>query len=154
MVIGIMNIKEFVSKKNWVTRVKNSGYAKRKMFENMIILQTPFLPETATLQQRGWHILHDVNSVPKCPVCKGMLKFQRTNKYSKYCSYACIANSDETKSKKSATIVEKYGSVDLYQKQKTEKYKKTVLEKYGVENPFQSEEVKEKIRQTKKNPLD
>lgn len=154
MVIGIMNIKEFVSQKNWVTRVKNSSYAKRKMYENMIILQTPFLPQNATLQQRGWHILNDVNSVPKCPVCNGKLKFQRTNRYSKYCSYACVANSDETKVKKQETIMERYGSMEAYRRQKSEKFKETSRKRYGVENPFQSEEVKEKIRQIKKNPLD
>lgn len=149
-----MNIKELVSQKNWVTRVKNASYAKRKLIENTIILQTPFLPQDSTLQQRGWHITHEINSVPKCPVCTNFLKFQKTGKYSKYCSYSCIANSEETKQKKLKTIIEKYGSEEAYKESKLKKFKQTSLDRFGVENPFASEDIKEKIKHIKKNPLD
>lgn len=148
-----MNIKEFVAQKNWVTRVKNTSYSKRKLIENTIILQTPFLPQDSTLQQRGWHITNEVNSVPKCPVCSNPLKFQKTGNYSKYCSYSCVANSEETKQKKKKTIIEKYGSEEVYKEIKLKKFKQTSLDRFGVDNPFASEDIKEKIKQIKKNPL-
>lgn len=41
--------------------------------------QSPFLPRTVTIQQRGWHILNEVNTVPTCPR-KGQNWFQRIKK--------------------------------------------------------------------------
>jgi glucan-binding YG repeat protein len=48
-----------------------------------------------------------------------------------------------------STNLEKYGVENPFQSEEVkEKGKATCLEKYGVENPFQSEEVKEKIKAT------
>jgi len=72
--------------------------------------------------------------------------------------YGCVnpSQSEEIKEKKKETCLEKYG-VDHYSRSDEyrgrsyrirEKAENTCLERYGVENPFQSEDVKSRIKDT------
>lgn len=54
----------------------------------------------------------------------------------------------ERQLKSNETLINKYGSLEDYRKFQQELSRQTYMEKYGVNNPFQSEEVKEKIRET------
>jgi len=80
----------------------------------------------------------------KCDVC-GKEKELIYNKYlkniEKYNLYTCSNVCSYVKNKK--TNLERYG-VEKYQN--TKKYQKTCLEKYGVDNPFKSDEIKEKMK--------
>lgn len=46
------------------------------------------------------------------------------------------------------TLINKYGSLEVAYQSQAETRKNTNIEKFGVENPFQSSEIKEKIKQT------
>src|SRR6478609_8588006 len=59
-----MNVKEFLQTNNWAIKLSKMSYGPRKMIENSIVFQTPFLPQSSTIQQRAWHILHEMNTVP------------------------------------------------------------------------------------------
>lgn len=143
-----MNIKEFLSQKYWVIKLKKMAYVKRKIVEDAIIMQTPFLPQSSTIQQRGWHIMNNINCVPICPMCNNHLKFRKDNMYSKYCSINCSTKSPETIRKRKVTEVKKYGDEKTYREYKANILKKYSLEKYGVNNLFQAEEIKKKIKNT------
>lgn len=129
---------------------KKMTYTKRKIIEDTLILQTPFLPQSVTIQQRGWHIMHNIDCVPICPniSCNNYLKFQKDNTYSKYCSRKCVANSPETLQKRKNSVIKTYGSEQAYKEYKASILKKISNEKYGVDNIFQADEIKEKIKQT------
>lgn len=143
-----MNILEYISQPNWCIKLKKSKTREAYLIRQSLIVQTPFLPEDATLQQRAWHIINNQNSVPTCPMCNNNLKFQKSGNYSKYCSQKCVANSPETTAKKLKTNIKKYGSEEAYREASAKKLKNISMEKYGVENLFQSQIVKEKSKET------
>lgn len=141
-----MNVKEFLLSPNWAIRLSKLSYAPRKMIENNIVFQTPFLPQTATLRQRAWHILHEVNTVPTCSICGEYLKFQKTNKYSTYCSVLCSRKSPEVHKKKLQTEIVKAGGVEKFREKKASAFKQISQTLYGVDNISQAENVKEQIK--------
>lgn len=147
-----MNLTEFLNKKTWAISLAKMNFSKRKRIEENIIFQTPFLPQNASIRQRGWHIINNVDSIPICPVCGGGLKFQPMNEYSTYCSRECSYISPDTVIKRMETNIKKHGSIEEYRKYKADTLEKSSLEKYGVKNPFQSDEIKEKIKRTRRGP--
>lgn len=142
-----MNVKEFILSPNWAIRLSKLSFASRKMIENNIMFQTPFLPQTATIQQRAWHIIHDVNTVPTCNQCGEFLKFQKTNKYSTYCSVVCSRKCPEVHQKKLRTEITKAGGVEKFKEKKANTFKQISQELYGVDNVSQAESVKEQIKE-------
>ena len=147
-----MNIKDFLENKNWAVSLCKMHYNKRKLIEHSLMLHTPFLPQSATLQQRGWHILNDVNTVPLCPICNTPVKFQRTNKYSKYCSIKCSKQDLTTMVKKMQTEYDNCGGIDNYKKKKADQLKRDSRRIYGVDNFSQSKEVQSMIKRNREEP--
>ena len=79
----------------------------------------------------------------KCLVCGKNTKFER-GKYRDYCCVSCMRKSTIIQEKTRATCIQKHGGVGLASKSIKEKAKKTNIEKYGVENPFMTNEAKQK----------
>ena len=48
-----------------------------------ILDKTSFLPSTASPKQRVWHVLNDVQEVPKCPITGQLVKWWE-NRYLKF----------------------------------------------------------------------
>lgn len=95
----------------------------------------------------------------KCPYCNNDLVWSSKIGYylktcdSKNCNskYRSEHNGGGTKDsleKIKKTKIAKYGSLENANKVIHERSKSSIREKYGVDNPFQAEEVKEKIKQT------
>lgn len=146
-----MNVKEFLQTNNWAIKLSKMSYGPRKMIENSIMFQTPFLPQSSTIQQRAWHILHEMNTVPVCPICGESLKFQKSNRYSSYCSVVCSRKSPEVHAKKLKTEVKKAGGMEKFREKKAQTFKEISKNLYGVDNISQAKEVKELIKH-KRNP--
>lgn len=142
-----MNLSEYIRQPNWCNRLVKSKTRESRMIKQTMVVQTPFLPDDATLQQRAWHILNYVNQIPVCPRCSNLLKFQKSGKYSKYCSQKCNANSPETILRKKNTLIETHGSEESYKTMVADRFKNIALQKYGVENVFQANEVKLKSKE-------
>lgn len=142
-----MNVKEFLQTPNWAIRLSKLSYASRKMIENYIIFQTPFLPQNVTIQQRAWHIVHEINTVPICPICGNNLKFQKTNRYSTYCSVKCSRKSPIVHQKKLKTEIDKAGSIEQFKKNKATTFKKISQRLYGVDNISQAISIKNLIKE-------
>lgn len=127
--------------------------------------------ETENISQLIWHLVNNVNEVPKCPICGKDCEFKSYGLgYKKTCSSECnkkyiVIASQESNLKKYGTkspfgrpevlqkcrdtCEEKYGYSNPFKsKEVQEKIKKTNLEKYGYEVSSKAPEVKEKMRQT------
>ena len=111
----------------------------------------------------------EATSRPLCPVCGKQVNYFSTCGYTKYCSPKCSNNSKETRSKLTATMIERYGVDNIsksdYCKEKVkqtmldrygcthynniEKYKQTCLERYGVENSSLNKDIMKKIMGSK-----
>ena len=100
----------------------------RRIFKSDIQnLDYSYLPKEITKpRQIVWHLMNKIDKIPICQnkQCQNNVNWVR-NKYNKFCSHKCSANSNKTQQKR----------------------KQTCLNRYGVENPFQSEEIKEQIKQ-------
>ena len=85
-----------------------------------------------TTPTKCYWILHGLTDFPKCAYCGKQDYYEiynvhLFNGYPKYCSLSCIQNSEEVKTQR----------------------EQTNLDRRGVKNPFQSEEVKSQIFTTK-----
>lgn len=67
--------------------------------------------------------------------------------YTKYCSLKCSNNSESVKRLKNDTWIKNYGEVNPF-RFGSKRHRESIKKLYGVDNVFQSEEIKEKIRQT------
>ena len=115
---------------------ENRSFSKEKL---EIISQTSFLPASATLTQRCWHIFNSIYSIPKCTVCHAETNFKNFSfGYYATCSQFC-STQDKTRNAK----------ISKNQNYDHTKIKKNNLEKYGVESFFQTPEFQEKTRKTK-----
>lgn len=105
--------------------------------------------EQMTSRQIVWHLLNNVDEIPKCPECqKNQLRW-KTNKYRQHCSHRCSTSSKEVQEKKKQTCLEKYGVEHAIQSKKVkEKAVQTNLKKYGVEHSSQLEIIRDKRKQT------
>ena len=93
-----------------------------------------------------WHLLNDINEIPKCKNIQCNNKAIWTKrKYTLFCSQQCSAKTIETKQKRKITNLEKYGVEHVgNSKEIQEKRKQTNLERYGTVSPLGNKEVQEK----------
>lgn len=130
-------------------------------------------PADLSWTEKLYWYYNGLTKTPVCPVCGNPVGFINIKEgYKTFCCTKCMYKSDDTKSKKIQTWLNKYGIThpskleSVKEKKKRtllnhygvthqskselvkEKKKQTTLEHYGVENPFQSEVVKYKIKQT------
>lgn len=128
----------------------NSGKLKSKSIQPLLIeikQATSFLPETAELSQRWWHILNGFNP-PICLKCKNPIMWDNHNKvYKKYCSQHCAATSIEASNRTSLQFKGKIVPIEQtlrqketrkkngYYKDREATIKKLSIQKLGVLNP-------------------
>ncbi len=133
---------------------------------------TSFLPSSAELRTRIWHLTTNTQYIPKCKVCDNSVNWDRAAQaYRPYCSSRCKGNDLEIKSKTAATNLQRYGAISPTQNKEVlekvqqtnlkrygchprqieeikNKQKQTCLDRYGVDNPTKSPQIREKVRQT------
>lgn len=133
-----------------LNKYNNLGHAKRYIDTDTmskIIDRTSYLELNCMLIERFYHIINDLFEIPKC-YCGNNLSWNKI-KYRDYCSCKCSANSDNTKTLKIQTTLNKYGVCHNMKLDSCKNArKKTYIENYGVDNPSKSLEVKEKKKQT------
>lgn len=114
---------------------------------NAIIQYTDHLID-ATLTQRVYDIMNDIEKIQYCVVCETHPKLfiGYKNGYRNICSVKCSLRSEETNLKRQKTKLERYG--DPFYKD-VSKTKQTNIEKYGFEWFTQSDEFKNKAKNTK-----
>lgn len=88
-----------------------------------LIESTSFLDNNATIQQRFYHIKHNILYKVTCCVCGDDIKYKQSSKYSKTCSLTC----------------------------KNILQKNTCIEKYGTSTPLLNDNIINKIKQIKKD---
>ena len=126
-----------------ITTLLRNKYSKiiKKMQEILDI-------ETENVSQLIWHLVNNVNEVPKCPICGKDCEFKSYGLgYKKTCSSECnkkyiVIASQESNLKKYGTK-SPFGRPEVLQK-----CRDTCEERYGYSNPFESEEIQEKIKKT------
>jgi len=139
--------------KNWATKILdnkgrsslNASIRNSKVIQNFILLETNYLIDNETYSERIFHIINNLLSTPICSICNtNKLKFN-PNKwgYNKTCSIKCGANHPERSIKTITTNLERYGVENVYQSETIkEKIKETNLKNIGVEYNTQSKEFK------------
>lgn len=131
-----------------------------------------------TFREALYNIKYNINQVPICPVCGKPLKFigKGDTLYQKYCSNACRAKSkewiagqsanakkqaekqkehggyyitsDNFKKKRSKTLIDKYGTDNVWDiPGMSDRIKQSFLKKYGVDNPMKNPEFSKKQQQ-------
>lgn len=118
-----------------------------KEYMEYILNQTLFLPDDATIKQRLWHIIENINESEACK-CGTILKWNiKNNSYRRFCSSLCAHNDADVKAKTENTCIKKYGvKTNLITKEAKEHYESVMLERFGVDNPFKSKEVQDEIK--------
>lgn len=108
------NIGNFLNKRNHVE------------LRDKIFSFTKFLPESAFVIQRVWHVINNINDTVKCEMCTtGITKWSHNSK--SYRHFCCIKCS---------------------RKQSTKTAKITFIKNYGVDNPLKNKEIKERVSAT------
>lgn len=123
----------------------------------------------AGIKQRAYCIYNNITIVPKCKSCNNIVNWNPVGKFQKYCSYKCRQKNPEFKQRVKETNIKRYGTEypsqnnNIKEKIKqtnlkkfgvdnifknTEFIKEKIREKLGVENPFQSEKIRKKCKQT------
>jgi hypothetical protein len=131
-----------------------------------IVDLTQFLPESAKPKQRIWHVINEINEIPKCPIENIELKWWE-NRYLTTSSHSAkiklqhqrgdFANghapeiNEKRRQGNLKAVVQgrKYRTKETYTESQKEKNKTTCLEKYGVKNGSQTKESRKKISDTR-----
>ena len=138
-------LKELYSRKRHLSHELKSN---SEMFANVMSL-TSFLPKDRTLSERVFCILNDIKSTPICPICsKNPLTFiSPTRGYTHHCSSSCSRKDKLVIEKQRNTCNIMYGSpIPGQSEQAKEKRKQTNRLRWGVDNPFQSKKKKKKSK--------
>lgn len=98
---------------------------------NTIKNETIFLDDlNPTITQRIWHITNNESAPILCKNCNNKVKWKRGS-YATFCSIKCAANDVEIKTKREKTNVEKYGVKNLFQ---SEYIKNAIKEKFMLQH--------------------
>ena len=122
---------------------------------------TNYLSVNATLPERIYCLLNNIEGSSLCKICNKLVKFRKfTYGYNKYCGSKCLSNDKDVQKKRkqsrneisivkkrNATCFERYGVENVFEDKKRiekavkkkygsyrNKLKQTCLNKYGVEN--------------------
>ena len=117
-------------------------------FYEMLVGKWPNLSHS----ERLYWFYSGIESIPLCKECGKPVKFINWKKgYSEFCCNKCVNLSKIVKERRIKTNIEKYG--ENYKEVLYKKSVDCVREKYGVENVFESDEIKEKIRESNRKKL-
>ena len=93
-----------------------------------------------------YFIKNRLTEIPRCIKCKDFCNYKGAGVYHKFCSTKCSANSTETSNKRAETVKAKYGSKvsNVFQSEMVkDKIKQTCLQKYGVDSFAKTDKFKE-----------
>lgn len=144
-------MKEIIIKLFGKCKTLRGRYREIKKYEKDIIQYTNWLEPYASLQQRIYHIINNINYIPLCINCsiKKVNFNNNKNIYNNYCSIKCSSNNSSTKKKRKETNLIKYGTEHALQNENIrKKIESTNLIKYGAKNVFSNYDIKEKIKLT------
>lgn len=127
-----------------------------------VVESTSFLPSNAKPKQRVWHVIHDIDQIPKCPIENIELKWWENRYLTTSSPSASIRlqhqrgdfvnghtpENNEKRRQGNLRAVEqgrKYRTQDTYTHKQKEKTKQTCFEKYGVTNGSQTLESRKKV---------
>lgn len=145
---------------------RKPGYINKNYpeFYNMLMENYPI---DIQFKERLYWYYNNISEYPRCRNCGRLLKFKDGKiGYGTFCSTKCAnSNAEQLKkridtrslkqddiiNKTNNTIIEKYGSIENYNKIRFQKIRKTNLEKYGVEYPLQSKSILKKTQETVKD---
>jgi len=116
-----------------------------------LLTLTAFLPKTASIKQRIWHVTNNIYSLPSCVVCGNDATWNKLKggDYRECCSVKCAMLNPKRMKKIKETNLKKYGSESPFGNKKVqEKAKVTVQQKYGVDNISQLDEIKNRKKDT------
>lgn len=149
-------------------RHHNSNWAKKNYpeFHNWITSKYPDISFAGAIYL--W--IHNIDSIPTCPICGNPVKYKNRSGFYKYCSRECmrkdpeyLANqkrdispfsNPEIREKAKQTFRERYGVDHISQsKEFQDKVKQTCLEKYGVDNVFKLKEIQDKCHESFKKTI-
>lgn len=136
---------------NWARVMANNKSSKDVLeLKQYLWKETSFLPSTATVKQRSWHIINNIPHIIKCEHCKKLpVKYHTSTGYSRFCSKKCSANAETSKAKVRNTNLKKYGKeYGVFVKEIREKMENTNIERYGGKSSLSSPEVRDKIKNT------
>ena len=143
--------------------LKSNGAIRQKYLDNKdkYINLTNYLDnryeDSDSLRETVARMRFNVEHKPLCPACGKKVTFKKVshNSYiiwNTYCSMECSKSKNARKIQKERyirTCLEKYRVENPYQSEQVkDKIKQTCLEKYGVENAAQSEVIKDKMKKT------
>lgn len=125
---------------NWFNKTNVlSRYSKFKREKQEVINQTDYLPKSASLPQRLWHIIHEITDIPGCKTCQKPVSWDRRFKrYKTYCGNPKCPNVDPD------IISQKQSKTD-YEKA-AQKRHETCIKKYGHSNYLASEQGKQAVK--------
>lgn len=111
-----------------------------------LVNNTTFLTGRVFPKQRLWHIIHNITDIPKCKNCNNKVKWDDAQpfvnqQYRKFCCGTCGRVHKDTRAKKIATELDRYG---VGRSSIVEKTKQTNLKKYGFEFAIQTDKYKQK----------
>ena len=125
---------------------------KKKYLELYQEIQSLSFPEEFKWTQKLYHFFHDDYELELgiCPVCGKRCKFDRFSRgYCKHCSLTCSNLDKNVQAKHIETSRKHFGTDYPFQSQEVkDKIKKFFQDNYGVDNPMQLEESKQKLRDT------
>ncbi len=135
------------SLKEWIESKNPKGLSKKYIHKNRPELDTYLensYPPDLLYKEKIYWFMNDITSHPVCKCGRNTHFRSMIYGYNKHCSQECSSADPARYEKIKQTRKEKYGDEHYNNR---EKATKTYLEKYGVENPFQSEDIKSKIKQ-------
>jgi hypothetical protein len=106
-----------------------------------------------TLSMAIYCIVNDILSQPTCIICQKIVTYLRDDKtFAPTCSVACSRKDPQTKLKRDATNIARYGSKHvLHNTSIKEKVKNTNIKKYGAPIASLADSVKQRISTSLKN---
>lgn len=120
--------------------------ANKEIWEAILKL-TDFLPVTAKIPQRIWHVMNDHFEPVICKGCDEHVKWGFKD-YKTFCSTQCSNVDPEKKRKAEETFILKYGGVGAASSHIFEKIKETTLQNHGVETYMNHDEFANKSERT------
>lgn len=142
-------------------QLQRLGSLKKHEDYHLLVQRTSFLPHTASVAQRLWHIRSGTTEQPACKMCDSPAAWEKTNGgyYRKYCSNRCAVGDPDRLAKIQQTNQQRYKSrSSLGDPAIQAKAKATIRKRYGVSNVSQVPEINERrkaaLRISKNKHLD
>ena len=140
---------------DWCVLIQNAPISannlkyKHQRFLLLLLEETRFLGDSASLRQRLWHVVNNTIDNPKCFECKINNVNWKRKEYAKFCCPRCGTLNSETKEKSKESCIERFGVEHAFQSSEVKKkIDATNIERYGDKNPAKTNTIREKYKTT------